>query len=119
MSKEEAWNRFTSDAGYGSLHQTGAAMSGFLWWKQADLLAPYVDRFFTEVTQVFETEENHFAQSYFGSLFPGYLVDYELLEKSKALLAKTPPENQLLRRMLLEANDNLTRAIKCREYARK
>ncbi len=118
-NKEQAWKRFITDAGYGSLHQTAAAMSGFLWWKQADLLGPYVDRFFEEVTRVFETEENHFAQSYFGSLFPGYLVDYELLEKSKALLAKTPPENQLLRRMLLEANDNLTRAIKCREYARK
>ena len=118
-NKERAWNRFISDAGYGSLHQTGAAMSGFLWWKQVDLLAPYADRFFEEVTKIFETEENHFAQSYFGSLFPGYLVDYELLGKSEALLAKTPPENQLLRRMLLEANDNLTRAIKCREYARR
>ena len=117
--KEQAWNKFTADSGYGSLHQTAAAMSGFLWWRQVDLLTPYVDRFFNEVTQVFETEENHFAQSYFGSLFPGYLVDYDLLEKSNNLLTITPPENQLLRRMLLEANDNLSRAIKCREYARK
>ena len=118
-TKDQAWDKFTSGSGYGSLHQTAAAMSGFLWWKQADLLTPYVERFFSEVTQVFETEENHFAQSYFGSLFPGYLVDYDLLEKSNRLLEKTPPDNQLLRRMLLEANDNLSRAIKCREYARK
>ena len=118
-TKDQAWNKFTSGSGYGSLHQTAAAMSGFLWWKQVDLLTPYVERFFSEVTQVFETEENHFAQSYFGSLFPGYLVDYDLLEKSNSLLEKTPSENQLLRRMLLEANDNLSRAIKCREYARK
>ena len=118
-TKDQAWDKFTSGSGYGSLHQTAAAMSGFLWWKQVDLLTPYVERFFSEVTQVFETEENHFAQSYFGSLFPGYLVDYDLLEKSNRLLEKTPPDNQLLRRMLLEANDNLSRAIKCREYARK
>ena len=118
-TKDQAWDKFTSGSGYGSLHQTAAAMSGFLWWKQADLLTPYVERFFSEVTQVFETEENHFAQSYFGSLFPGYLVDYDLLEKSNRLLEKTPSDNQLLRRMLLEANDNLSRAIKCREYARK
>ena len=118
-TKDQAWDKFTSGSGYGSLHQTAAAMSGFLWWKQADLLTPYVERFFSEVTQVFETEENHFAQSYFGSLFPGYLVDYDLLEKCNRLLEKTPSDNQLLRRMLLEANDNLSRAIKCREYARK
>ena len=89
-TKDQAWDKFTSGSGYGSLHQTAAAMSGFLWWKQVDLLTPYVERFFSEVTQVFETEENHFAQSYFGSLFPGYLVDYDLLEKSNRLLEKTP-----------------------------
>ena len=41
-TKDQAWDKFTSGSGYGSLHQTAAAMSGFLWWKQVDLLTPYV-----------------------------------------------------------------------------
>ena len=92
-------------------------MSGFHWWVQAPILEPFTEQFFSEVEGVFESSENHFAQSYFGALFPGYRVEQALLDRSQALLENIPESNQLLRRMLLEANDNLARAIRCRVYA--
>ena len=115
--KQAAWGKFLSTEGYGSLHLTAAAMSGFHWWVQAPILEPFTEQFFSEVEGVFESSENHFAQSYFGALFPGYRVEQPLLDRSQALLENIPESNQLLRRMLLEANDNLARSIRCRVYA--
>ena len=61
-------------------------MSGFHWWIQRDLLAPYVDEFFAKVKDTFDKRENEFTRSYFANLFPGYRVEREILGKSEALL---------------------------------
>ena len=115
--KAEAWRR-VHEEGYGSLHLTGAAMSGFHWWIQRDLLAPYVDEFFSKVKDVFDKRENEFTRSYFANLFPGYRVERDTLAKSEALLGSLgEDELPILRRSLREANDDLERAIKCREFA--
>ena len=45
--KAAAWEKFKGD-GYGSLHLSSAAMGGFQWYCQKDLLAPYAERFFEE-----------------------------------------------------------------------
>ena len=66
--KEAAWENFLGE-GYGSLHLTGAAMGGFHWWVQRELLTPYTDRFFEVIPGVFERSENEFASLFFGRLF--------------------------------------------------
>ena len=103
--------------GYGSLHLTSAAMGGFHWWAQRDLLAPYVERYFEALPGIFEREENEYARSYFGGLWPGYLVERPILERAQALLATVGDDQPVLRRSLREAIDDLERAIKCREFA--
>lgn len=114
--KEEAWNKFLGD-GYGSLHLTGAAMGGFHWWVQQDLLAPYTERFFEVITDVFERFENEPASQFFGRLFPTR-VDESILERSQALLATLEGDRlPLLQRKLRETNDDLERALKCRAFA--
>ncbi len=114
--KANAWQRFEAE-GYGSLHLTAAAMGGFHWWVQRDLLAPYTEQFFERLPDIFEQRDNEFARSYFGALFPGYRVERELLERGERLLADLGERLPLLTRSLREANDDLLRAIKCREYA--
>ena len=114
--KAEAWRRFL-DEGYGSLHLTAAAMSGFVWSVQRDLLAPYVEHFLARVPGVFGERDNEFARTYFGALFPGYRVEQETLERSEALLRDIGDDAPLLRRSLREANDDLQRAIRCRHFA--
>ncbi|MDA0350637.1 MAG: aminopeptidase N [Chloroflexi bacterium] len=113
--KAAAWDKFLGD-GYGSLHLTGAAMGGFQWWVQRDLLEPYVERFFEVITNVFETSENEPASLFFGRLFPS-AVDPAILERSQALLDSLGDRLPLLQRKLREANDDLERAIKCRAFA--
>ena len=114
--KEAAWQRFLGE-GYGSLHQTAAAMSGFFWNIQRDLTATYEERFFEAVPKVFREREHEFSRAFFGALFPGHRVERVTLERSEALLRTLGDDQPLLRRMLLEANDDLARAIRCREFA--
>ena len=112
--KGEAWRRFHEE-GYGSLHLTAAAMNGFHWWVQRDLLEPYAERYFEQLSTIFEERDHEFARTYFGALFPGGRVDRATLERSERLLAESGDGSPLLTRSLREANDDLLRAIKCRE----
>jgi len=114
--KEAAWARFRGK-GYGSLHQTAAAMGGFFWNIQRDLTADFEPRFFETVPEVFRTTQHEFSRAFFGALFPGHRVEQLTLDRSRALLATLGDDQPLLRRMLLEANDDLERAIRCREFA--
>ena len=115
--KAEAWERIHGE-GYGSLYMTAAAMGGFNWWRQRELLTPYVDRFFENVVGVFERPNKEFATSYFGALFPSYRAERGVLERSQQLLSELNGRMPMLERKLREANDDLERAIKCQEFAR-
>ncbi len=114
--KAAAWERFLGE-GYGSLHLTVAAMSGFHWPAQRDLLAPYVERFFDLLPRVARERDHEFTQAFFGQLFPDDRVEPELLELSRSVLTTVEGE-PLLSRLLREANDDLERAIRCRDFAR-
>ena len=113
--KAAAWARFLGE-GYGSLHLTAAAMSGFHWPAQRELLAPYVDGFFEALPQIARERDREFTQAFFGQLFPHHVIEPGLLERSRAALAGVEGE-PLLSRLLREANDDLERAIRCREFA--
>ena len=114
--KAEAWRRFHEE-GYGSLHLTAAAMAGFQWHVQRELLEPWTMEFFDRVPGVFETGENQFTRSYFASLFPHGRVEERVLDRSGAALAGLGDHLPLLQRSLREANDDLGRAIRCRAFA--
>ncbi len=115
-AKSAAWAKINGD-GYGSLYLTSAAMSGFNWSEQRALLDPYVERFFASLPNIFRTKDKEFTVDYFRSLFPGYRVERELLEESESILTGYGEELPVLERMLKEANDDLLRAIRCREFA--
>ncbi|GAB4325214.1 MAG: aminopeptidase N [Dehalococcoidia bacterium] len=115
--KASAWERFLGD-GYGSLYLTVAAMTGFNWTHQQDILEPYVERFFEVVPSVFSERTREFATEFFGALFPSYRVEEAVLERSRRLLETLEPGQVVLRRMLLEANDEMERSLKCRAFAR-
>jgi aminopeptidase N len=114
--KAAAWERFKGE-GYGSLHLTSAAMSGFQWYCQRDLLAPYAERFFEDVTGVFQDRPHEFARAYFGALFPDFRVERATLERAQRFLGTVSEELPTLVRSLREADDDLERAIRCREFA--
>jgi aminopeptidase N len=86
-AKQETWQRIHAD-GYGSFHLTRAAMQGFFWPQQERLLEPYVERFFGSVRDVFGSRDHPFARSYLLSLYPAYLADPSVLERTRRLLSE-------------------------------
>ena len=116
-AKEEVWERIHS-GGYQSLHMEASAARGFWWRRQRALVEPYVERFFALLPGVFAEREAEAARAYFRSMFPGQRVDSD----TRRLIAETldlPEVGPMLRRMLIEADDDLARALACRALVLK
>jgi aminopeptidase N len=92
-------------------------MLGFLWPQQADLLEPYVGRFFDRVQEVFETRDHPFARAYLWSLYPTHKVDARVLERSREMVHGLNGSLPTLSRQLAELADELDRQIKVRAFA--
>jgi aminopeptidase N len=114
--KAAAWGRIHG-AGYGSFHLTQAAMRGFNHAHQAALLAPYVDRFFAALPAVAAERDHAFLWAYVAALFPAYRPQPALVERARAMADELGAELPSLRRLLLEAADDMERAIVCRSFA--
>ena len=84
-SKAEAWRRIHGE-GYGSDYLTRAALSGFQWHNQRELLVPFREPFFEQVRRVYQDRDLGFARSYLGALFPAAWAEPDVLERGRALL---------------------------------
>ena len=115
-TKEQVWRRIHGE-GYGSFHFTRAAMQGFFWLNQADILEPYAGRFFDHLREVFETRDHPFARAYVLAMYPAYRADPAVLERSRRLLASLNGLLPTLSRQLAESADELERSIRVRAYA--
>ncbi len=115
-AKAEAWERIHGE-GYGSLHLTAAAMSGFHWNVQRELLDPWAWEFFKRAPEVFAERQNEFTRAWFANLFPHFRIEHAVLDRSRELIEEIGDGLPLLARSLREANDDLERAIRCREFA--
>jgi aminopeptidase N len=115
-SKAEVWERILG-AGYGSYQLTRAAMQGFQWVGQRELLRPYREPFFERARQVFREQDHPFARAYLMYLFPAAWGEPEVLDRARSLLAELEPEETTLNRQLLEWCDDLERMIRVRAFA--
>ena len=114
--KATAWERILG-AGYGSFHLTNAAMQGFNHAHEAALLAPYVDRFFEALPEVAATRDHPFVRAFVGGLYPHYRPEAALVERTRAIADAQVERSPSLRRLLVEAADDMERAVVCRSFA--
>jgi aminopeptidase N len=114
--KAAAWERIHGE-GYGSFHLTQAVMLGFNHAHQAELLAPYVDRFFAALPAVAAERDHPFLRAYVAALFPAYRPEPALVERTRAMADAHGAELPSLQRLLVEAADDMERAIVCRSFA--
>ncbi len=114
-AKEEVWERIHG-GGYDSLHLTLAAARGFWHRSQRDILEPFVPRLFDELPRVFRDWEAEAAWAYFRAFFPWYRIEQSTITQVGALLDGGNP-GPMLRRMLVETEDKLKRALACRSFA--
>ncbi|HUU61591.1 MAG TPA: M1 family aminopeptidase, partial [Acidimicrobiia bacterium] len=113
-AKDEAWQRIHGQ-GYGSLHLAMAAAKGFFRRSQRDLVEPFVPRFFEGLPGLFNEWEAEASRAYFHHLFPWHRIEVSTRQMVDGVLARGDI-GPMLRRLLIEAGDDLDRAIACRGF---
>ncbi|MEU1090008.1 aminopeptidase N [Streptomyces sp. NPDC005576] len=111
-AKAEAWALVVeSDKLPNSLQE--AVIGGFVQTEQRELLAPYTEKYFAAVKEVWETRSHEMAQQVAIGLYPAIQVSQETLDATDAWLASAEP-NAALRRLVSESRAGVERALRAR-----
>jgi aminopeptidase N len=114
--KSLTWERIHGP-GYGSDYLTRAAIMGFQWVHQRDVLAPFRVSFYDRVRDVYETRDHAFATAYARGLAPDRWAEPDELVRLRAFSSGLGAGQGLLRRHLDEIADDMDRAIRVRDFA--
>ncbi|GAB2954641.1 aminopeptidase N [Streptomyces pseudoechinosporeus] len=109
-AKAEAWASVVESDKLPNAVQE-AVISGFVQTDQRELLAPYTEKFFAAVKDVWESRSHEMAQQIAVGLYPAVQVSQDTLEKTDAWLASAEP-NAALRRLISESRSGVERALK-------
>ncbi|HEY1485165.1 MAG TPA: aminopeptidase N, partial [Micromonosporaceae bacterium] len=120
-AKAQAWSaaadpeltKATLDAIAG-FRRAGGLGLGFGQSAQAELLRPYVDRYFEALAGVWATRPFEKARSFIDGFYPRHIVEPATIEATDTYLATAKPV-PALRRLLLEGRDEIVRALAARE----
>jgi len=112
-AKEQAWQRAVHDDALS--HTLGRAIiSGFGHPAQAELLQPYVRRYFDEVADVWARRSSEVAQTMVVGLFPAWSVRQSTVDAADAFLAEEHPP--ALRRLISEGRAGVVRSLAARMF---
>ena len=111
-AKEQAWALAVADESVPNAVQS-AVIGGFWHSAQLELLAPWVDRYFEVVGEVWASRPGELAQNVAVGLYPALVVDRSVVERTDAYLQANdvPPS---LARLLLEGRDGVARSLRAR-----
>jgi aminopeptidase N len=120
-AKADAWATATGQAdltkatldAIGGMRTAGRSGLGFGQTGQDVLLAPYVDRYFSVLDDIWAHRTVEFARSFIEGFYPRWLASPELLDRTDAYLREADPE-PAVRRLLLEARDDVRRSVAAR-----
>ncbi|QPP08842.1 aminopeptidase N [Streptomyces bathyalis] len=117
-AKTEAW---ASVVGSGAAAETGlpnavqeAVIGGFLQTDQRELLAPYSEKYFEVVKDIWEQRSHEMAQQIVVGLYPTLQVSQETLDATDAWLESAQPA-PALRRLVTESRAGVERALRAQE----
>ncbi|MGW0857547.1 aminopeptidase N [Streptomyces sp. NPDC002690] len=88
-----------------------AVIGGFVQTEQRELLAPYAEKYFAAVKDVWETRSHEMAQQVAIGLYPAIQVSRQTLDATDAWLASAEP-NAALRRLMSESRAGVERALR-------
>ncbi|MFJ8465239.1 aminopeptidase N [Streptomyces swartbergensis] len=109
-AKAEAWASVVDSDKLPNAVQE-AVIAGFVQTDQRDLLAPYADRYFEVVKDIWDSRSHEMAQQIAVGLYPTVQVSRETLDKTDAWLASAEP-NAALRRLVSESRAGVERALR-------
>ncbi|MEU2350084.1 aminopeptidase N [Modestobacter sp. NPDC049651] len=111
-SKAETWERaFTDESIPNAVHE--AMVAGFWHPAQAELTAPYVERYFADIDAIWERRPGEIAKNAVEYLFPK-AIGTGTVEAADAWLARGD-QPAPLRRLVSEGRDGVARALRARE----
>ncbi|HWU10355.1 MAG TPA: aminopeptidase N [Streptomyces sp.] len=93
----------------------GATIAGFGQPSQRELLAPYTASYFEAIERVWDERSIQIGMDVVKGLFPGLQDDPATLTATDAWLTSHPDAAPALRRLVLEARDDLARALRGQE----
>ncbi|MFH8814235.1 aminopeptidase N [Streptomyces sp. NPDC017862] len=109
-AKAQAWSSVVeSDKLPNSLQES--VIDGFVQTDQRELLAPYTERFFAAVKDVWDSRSHEMAQQIAVGLYPALQVSQETLDATDAWLESARP-SAALRRLVSESRSGVERALK-------
>ncbi|KUO22029.1 aminopeptidase N [Streptomyces dysideae] len=109
--KAQAWAQVVeSDALSNALVE--ATIAGFTQPSQRELLAPYAAKYFAAIERVWEQRSIQIGMDVVGGMFPSLQHSPETLDATDAWLAAHEDAAPALRRLVLEARDDLARGLR-------
>jgi aminopeptidase N len=112
--KAQAWAQVVeSDALSNALVE--ATIVGFGQPSQRELTAPYAEKYFAAIERVWRERSIQIGMDVVRGLFPALQDRRETLEATDAWLRAHPDAAPALRRLVLEARDDLARALRAQE----
>ncbi|MEO9139499.1 MAG: aminopeptidase N [Jatrophihabitans sp.] len=113
-AKEEAWRLAVHDDALPNAVQE-AVIGGFAPSTQGDLVAPYVERYFAEIREVWDRRTSELAQNVVVGLFPTWssTIDQRTVDAADAFLAGDELPSAL-RRLVGEGRADVVRALQAR-----
>ncbi|OKI04639.1 aminopeptidase N [Streptomyces sp. CB02923] len=88
-----------------------AVISGFIQTDQRELLAPYAEKYFAAVKDVWNSRSHEMAQQIAVGLYPSLQVSQETLDATDTWLTSAEP-SPALRRLVTESRSGIERALK-------
>jgi aminopeptidase N len=109
--KAQAWAQVVeSDALSNAMVE--ATISGFEQGSQRELLAPYTEKYFAAIERVWAERSIQIGMHVVQGLFPSFQQSQETLDAADAWLESHREAAPALRRLVLEAQDDLARALR-------
>uniref|UniRef100_UPI001041464F aminopeptidase N n=1 Tax=Actinomadura roseirufa TaxID=2094049 RepID=UPI001041464F len=110
-AKAAAWERIVSGKLPNAVFR--ATLGGFVEPDQAGLLAPYAERYFTEVGRLWKEWSSDMAQTFAEVAYPFLVIEQSTIDRTESYITEQKPPAALLR-LLSEGRDGVARALRAR-----
>ncbi len=111
-AKAEAWASIMDDPKLPNA-MLSATMGGFQQADQAELLAPYAEKYFGAIERIWADRTNETAINIVTTMYPSMLIDQRTIDLTEDYL-RTGNAVPAIRRLLVEGRDGVERALRAR-----
>jgi aminopeptidase N len=115
-AKQEAWE--TMIGGELTIAMFRAVLAGFADSDQPELLAPYREKYFEVVGDVWRNWSSAMAQDFVSGVYAVGPISRETVEMTDAYISAADPP-AALRRLIVEGRDDVLRALRCQNRDRQ